>query len=164
MYPILAHFLRKAVLPLAIGMIAAAVHTFLALALVIDVMQNVVRGTVTPHNLKIAIKQFLTLFADTFGFDNMNTKFHALLHLVKELQEHGTLPNCWVQERKHKTIKRYASDICNTRSYDRSVLGEVTCHHLHALRHTKIFALEIGLLKPWHQQRIPRLRSDSQWS
>ena len=37
----------------------------------------------------------------------MHTKFHWCLHMAGQLQKHRVLPSCYVQERKHKVVKRH---------------------------------------------------------
>ena len=150
LFPVLAHFFRRAVLPnptLPTHM-SNAVNVFLALVLIIELLQNTARGSVTPASLRNAIFAFMTAFVTTFGWERMITKFHALLHLVNELQRHGVLPSCWVHERKHKTIKRYAQDIMNGGAYERSLLSEVTAHHLNSLLHSDTFDFSVGLVRP----------------
>ena len=146
--PIIAHFFRQAVLPLAVGAERAAVVVLLALVLVIEMLQNITRCSVLPDDFEAAVSNFMTLYVAAFGWDSMISKFHALLHLCRELRRHGTLVSCWVHERKHKTLKRYAQDHCNGPSYERSVLGEATAHHLWALRQPGAFNFRIGLIEP----------------
>ena len=54
---------------------------------------------------------------------------------------------CFVHERKHKMLKRYLNDIRNTIVFEKSVLSEVTCHHIFSLQN-KSFDFSPGLLKP----------------
>ena len=50
--------------------------------------------------------------------------------------KHGILIACFVHERKHRMLKRYARAIRNTsRDWEQSMLAEVTDHHLAALDH-----------------------------
>ena len=143
-YPVLAHFLRKA-LPHVGGGTAAAINVYLAMVVVLELLQNVPRGGVTPPNLRNAICRFMTLYVDRYG-NNAISKLHGMGHLVDELRRHGTLLSCWVHERKHKTLKRYAQDIMSGSSYEKSVLNEVTVHHLHALRVENVFDVRVGLV------------------
>ena len=50
------------------------------------------------------------------------------------LQRWGCLLTCWAHERKHKVVKRYATQINNSRAYEQSVLREVISHYLNDLR------------------------------
>ena len=76
----------------------------------------------------------------------MHPKFHWLVHLPKHLEKFKLLPTCWVHERKHRMVKRYASDVYNTTSYDRTILSEVTAHHMSALDDKSTFDFSVGLL------------------
>ena len=61
----------------------------------------------------------------------MIPKFHWLLHFPAWLKRFRTLISCFVRERKHKMVKRYANDMRNTRtnfdehSYEKSIMAEV---------------------------------------
>ena len=56
---------------------------------------------------------------------------------------------CWPLERKHKTPKRYGSDICNTAAYENSLLHEVTCAQLARLEDQSLFdSMKCRLIQP----------------
>ena len=79
----------------------------------------------------------------------MHPKYHWLVHLHQHLAKFQTLPTCWVHERKHKLVKRYAADIQNTRKYEHSVLSQVTCHDLASWREeTTTFVMTCALVSP----------------
>ena len=60
----------------------------------------------------------------------MVSKFHYVLHLPWQYQRHGILFPCFVHERKHRELKRFASDIRNTAiDFEKSLLQEITVHH-----------------------------------
>ncbi len=75
-------------------------------------------------------------------------KFHWLVHLARELEHFGILLSCWVHERKHRMVKRYANMILNTLVFEKSVLSEVTCHHIAELRRPDKFDLSPKLIPP----------------
>ena len=58
-------------------------------------------------------------------------KHHYSTHLGEQLRKFGMLASCFVHERKHKMVKRYANDMRNTRtnfdehSYEKSIMAEV---------------------------------------
>ena len=67
-------------------------------------------------------------------------KVHAAYDFMSDngwqYMKHGILIACFVHERKHKMLKRYARAIRNTsRDWEQSMLAEVTDHHLAALDH-----------------------------
>ena len=102
-------------------------------------MVTVATGTIPEDTLKMAIETFLALFVQAFGAEPLTPKLHWLLHYDEELAQHGTLFSCFVHERKHKMIKRYANPALNTRasrcmgSFEDSVMTEVTSHRLNVL-------------------------------
>ena len=64
----------------------------------------------------------------------MGPKWHWMVHYSEHLQRWGCLLTCWAHERKHKVVKRYATQINNSRAYEQSVLSEVISHYLNDLR------------------------------
>ena len=51
-----------------------------------------------------------------------------------------------MHERKHKLIRRYATPITNTQTYEHSVLSEVTCHQFASLAAPGALRFEVGLI------------------
>ena len=58
-------------------------------------------------------------------------QLHFILHLADHLRRHVFLPAVFVQERKHRVIKRFVRDRHGDRSFDEGVVTEVTDQHLH---------------------------------
>ena len=54
---------------------------------------------------------------------------------------------CWIHERKHKLVKRYAEDIKNRLIYAMSVMSEVLSHQLHDVAKPNAFDISLGLLE-----------------
>ena len=146
LYPVLAVYTTKLILPHA-GCDAEAL-TFIALCDLMDLLTSVARGVVTPSALCRKVERFLDLFSDTFGVTSMHTKYHWLLHYALHLERYGTLVSCFVHERKHKTIKRFAQDILNTDTFEQSLLSEATCLHFHMLSDESVFDADLGLVSP----------------
>ena len=71
-----------------------------------------------------------------YGYTIFVPKHHFLLHIPKQLERFKFLVACWVHERKHKIIKRWAVPMCiaRQRSYERSLLVECTLAHMHSLK------------------------------
>ena len=86
----------------------------------------------------------------------MIPKFHWLLHFWRHLQSFGTLLSCFVHERKHRMVKRYANDVTNTDEYERTVLNEVICTHLAQMADDETFNFTIGLVRPRAAPRVLR--------
>lgn len=81
----------------------------------------------SPIRLQGKLTTFMVALKSIFGDDAITPKFHCMLHLPRMLQTHGILIPCFVHERKHRVVKRFASDIRNTsRDYERSLLAQIT--------------------------------------
>jgi hypothetical protein len=151
MAPILAYFVRTQFRRADYA--TQSCDAFIALCDVLDLFTSVARGVVTPMMMRQRIHIFLDAFVTAFGVDQMIPKCHWLLHFANHLVRWGTLLSCFVTERKHKMVKRYANDLDNTTQFERSVMAEVVCHHLEALSNPSMFNFDIGLIEP---HRAPR--------
>lgn len=58
------------------------------------------------HTLQKACEKFIDMCLEAGYKEHMYTKFHWVLHFPQHLAKHKMLPSCFVQERKHKMIKR----------------------------------------------------------
>jgi hypothetical protein len=111
----------------------SACDCFLKLCAVIDLLRLVHRRAVDPEELSSKIMAHLSSFKLLYG-DSWLPKHHMTLHLPDHLLRHKTLISCFVHERKHKEIKRYADQVDNTAfSYERSVLESCLRVHLDSL-------------------------------
>ena len=105
------------------------------------------RINVSPARLLSVVHRCLDAFVHAFGFEWLTPKCHWLLHLPETLERNGRLLNCFVLERKHKTPKRYATELANiSGEASKSLLSEVVCHHLASLNDS-CFKYGIGLVK-----------------
>ena len=151
--PVLSFWVSSLVLPL--GRCTLACRAFIAFADIAECMVTVATGTIPEDTLKMAIETSLALFVQAFGAEQLTPKLHWLLHYDEELAQHGTLFSCFVHERKHKKIKRYANPVLNTRasrcmgSFEDSVMTEVNLHHLHVLKDGASLSIKPGLVKPY---------------
>ena len=57
-------------------------------------------------------------------------KHHYSMHLPMQLRQHGVLQSCFVLERKHRIVKRFAHNTTNIQHFDRACLDFVTWHGL----------------------------------
>jgi hypothetical protein len=146
LYPVLAFYVQCVLLPT--GLCVAACEAYIELADIMDLLMASSLGVVPAEVLRIAVDRFLRKCVDAGWRQQMIPKFHWLIHLPRHLARFGCLPTCWVHERKHRMVKRYATDIQNTRVYERSVVGEVTCHYLADIAHTTVFDFGVGLVTP----------------
>ena len=145
-YPILSFFLQSVIVPA--GVCAAEVKAFLSLCDVVDLLQATPLGIVSSSLLREAVRTFLDACLQADWKPHMHSKFHWLVHLSRHLENFKMLPTCWVHERKHRVVKRYANDICNTVAFEKSILSEVACHNLAWLARPGVFNLEAGLIEP----------------
>lgn len=142
--PVIALYVVQMILPS--GLCDGACQVIITAAKMMDLLRDIPLGTVTSADLAAAVSAFLEAFVSEFGYDRLQPKFHALLHLPIELFTFGFLLSCWVHERKHRMVKRYAQNILNTLLYEASVLGECTCQHLNALWDSANFNFAPGLI------------------
>jgi hypothetical protein len=146
LFQILAFWATSMLIPL--GKAAPACHALVAFCFMAECFTSVARGSTTPALLLLAIERFLELFTNVWGTDPFIPKMHWLLHYPRELHQHGTLLACFVHERKHKHIRRYAVPTQNTRCYEQTVMQELTCQQLHDLQQPECFNTEVGLIQP----------------
>jgi len=138
--PILIHFVHKVLLPS--NRCNEACLAFLAFGDVVDLVLGTQVGTTTATALENAIVKFFDCCKNADWEKQLHSKFHWILHFPQHLRKWGFLPSCFVLERKHRMVKRYAQDIRNTgkrSGYELSVLTEVVCHTLAVLPTTNAF-------------------------
>jgi hypothetical protein len=134
-YCVLRLFLMVIVLPTAPPEeVRAACGCYFKLCAVIDILLRTARGGVKATDLHAAIADHLRTFLQTHGDADWLPKCHFAMHLASQLRHHGFLLSCWVHERKHKEIKRYANEVCNcNRSFEGSVTESVLAVQIEAL-------------------------------
>ena len=77
----------------------------------------------------------------------LTPKFHWMLHFGDYLRKWKILLNCFVLERRHRIGKRYATELKNISKHaSKSLLMEVTSHHLAWLRSPTVFDYSVGLV------------------
>jgi hypothetical protein len=143
-YGVMGLFLQVVVL--RAGRCTRAITSFIHLCGVIDILVAIPVGVVTADVLRAQVAKFLNSCVDAGWRDYMHPKFHWLVHLPSHLGRFKFLPTCWVHERKHRMVKRYASDVYNLAAFERTVLSEVTAHHVAGLDDESTFAFNIGLI------------------
>ena len=145
-YSIIAFYLVNVIMPAGIAI--AECSTFLALANLLDLFTSSHTGAVTPTQLAEAAEAFLDMCVVAGWKQHMVPKFHWLVHFKSNLRKWGMLLSCFVHERKHRMVKRYSTDIQNTRRCEWSTLSEVTCHHIADLADERKFDFTPHLLQP----------------
>ena len=101
-----------------------------------------------PGELLKCVEDALQLCVDANWANQMIPKFHWSLHYEDQMQRFRASPSCWVMERKHKNIRRYGSGVANTRTYEATVLQEVTCDHVAHLTKDQKCILTAHLVQP----------------
>ena len=93
-----------------------------------DLLGGVNTGCISPAMLADAIARHYAAHVVAYGHTIFAPKHHFMLHIPQQLERFKFLVACWVHERKHKIIKRWAVPMCMTRqrSYERSLLVDCT--------------------------------------
>lgn len=97
---------------------------------VLEILQDVKRRVVSKERLQAAIHAHLQKYVAAYGRDAVRPKHHYVLHLPDMLDHHGVLLSTLMHERKHRMVKRYTKNKTNLRSFERTVMEEVTCFHV----------------------------------
>jgi hypothetical protein len=147
---VVAHLIQKVFLPQDLPHLKPALDAYIALSNLIDCLSLANRGCVTPNMLLQSAERFLALFTASWGFAYLCPKFHWLLHFGDHLEQFKTLIACFVHERKHKLIKRFANDMLNTRTLEVSVMHDCTDLQLPSLcdPDSETCNFEVGLVDP----------------
>jgi hypothetical protein len=69
-----------------------------------------------------------------YGYTLFVPKHHSMLHIPAQLAKFTILIMCYVHERKHKVLKRWAVPLCPKKGDNRSLLEECTLAHINALQ------------------------------
>jgi hypothetical protein len=169
-YGIICKYLVDVALPVLVDPVKrAAVQCFAYISYVLDLLQLSARGSVQPAQLGKATTDYLRSFKCLFGDDAMLPKHHFALHLPLLLARHGRLVGCFVHERKHKVVKRWAGDDGNAKQvgYEISILREVLQDHVHALdKGSNIPAMDACLVdpKPASNKLASAMRAEVCWA
>ena len=146
LYPLLTFWVESMLLPR--GVATPACQAFVAFANVADCCKAALREENHHVEMRLSIHAFLAAFQTAFSMDDMSPKFHWMLHYARELRHHGFLLSCFVHERKHKTIRRYATPTLHTPDYERTVIREVVSHTIRVLEADDALDCQIGLVAP----------------
>ena len=122
--PVLAMFFAA----LAAGSLAPKINSLVACFDAVELLATMKLGCVTANVLRTAVDKHLHLRAVAYGddFDAASWKPHGAHHLAEMLDQFGFLLNCFVQERHHKLLTKYAWEQNNTQSYEVSVVEHIT--------------------------------------
>ncbi len=146
--PVLAHYC-EALLLRPSPAVRLHAQLFLDLAKVVGQIIRSGRKLMSKAVLHCRVTKYIKDYKATYGEAAVPPKFHMLGHLSKF--DAPQLPNCFVHERKHKTIKRFANQVFGTsHDWDASVLREVTSLRLERLAaaDSTMFSESAGLVQP----------------
>ena len=128
-----------------------------ALCRIVDTIQCAGRQcAVDGTGLQQMVGAYLKAYKAVYGAQEMTIKLHYLHHIAPQLARWSRkcYPNCFVLERKHKSVKAIADHAHNVRddrslTWDAGLLRDVTSSHLHRLScDIGQFSAEPGLQKP----------------
>ena len=131
--PVVAKWLTDVVM--VAGICPAESASALLCISVMDLLTRANTGCVTPEMLADAIATHYAAHLAAYGHSIWKPKHHYVLHLPRQLEQFKLLISCFVHERKHKLVKRWAVSHCSKRGYERSLLEECTLAHLTALQY-----------------------------
>ena len=129
--PILEKYLQDFVGP---SICKCEVESALRLCEVISLLSVVNTGSISPSALGDAIMRHLHAHKAAYGETLWKPKTHWSVHLPRQLLEHGKLLGCFLMERKHRVLKRFAEPRRNTTGFDKGLVEESTLQHIHDLK------------------------------
>ena len=149
LYPVLNEFVKQLPPERATEEVVAARKVFELLCNVLDMLLLAANaGQVDPVNLQRAITLHFAGFINLHGRDVLPPKMHFAMHLPLALARLNFLPSCFVQERRHRQLKRHANHTCTgAHGVEQSLLEEVTLSHIIDLETYQGHDTEPGLEK-----------------
>lgn len=105
----------------------AAYTSFLNLVAVIDMLVAINKGKrVSGEELRAAVLTHLRSFLQRYQDDAWAPKAHMAQHLHEFLTRHGTLISCFTHERKHRLVKRFASQMVSpTNAFEKGLCQDI---------------------------------------
>ena len=127
-FPLVRHFIEAVVRPRCPVIMRDALESFASLCQAVAMLNAMKRVStnITRQNcdkLKATLATHLRLFQRAYGSDCVRPKHHLCQHLADQIFAHKLVIDCWPCERKHRSLKRLAGTIDNTRGFERSLLG-----------------------------------------
>lgn len=134
-FPLVRHFIEAVVRPRCPAIMKDALESFSALCKAVAMVNAMKRVStnVTRENcdtLKAMLASHLRLFQRAYGADCVRPKHHLCQHLADQFFAHKIVIDCWPCERKHRSLKRLAGTIDNTRGFERSLLGRAIAEQI----------------------------------
>lgn len=136
-YPVLMHFLDKVVRPR--GILPDHISSFEALGSVLDLVRRGKAGEDVHAELASAVRLHALRCAQAYSSDDFKPKNHYVHHIADHLLRDGQILDAFAGERKHSMIKQIASDIVNTRAFEKSTTARALCKQLDKLADPDVF-------------------------
>ena len=129
--PLILHFLHKTLQP--INKLPDHIASYEALARIVSLVKAAKDGQLVHHALKHAATQHGLAFAKAYPDLEVKPKNHYVHHLSLQVQRDQLLADAFVGERKNGMIKRAATDLKNTRCFEKSLLMRVAQEQMDAI-------------------------------
>ena len=100
---------------------------------VINIMQGLKKEGVTNSKCDLldhAVQKHLTLYISCYGQEMLKPKHHYCLHLAAQARRDNYVLDTFALERKHRMIKKYATECDNTATLEKSILMRALDDHL----------------------------------
>lgn len=123
---------------------------FIALCEVLEILANMARA-MRVDGIAALLQQRVEIFLRRFRLawdEDLKPKHHWMLHYAQRMRKFGMLQSCFVTERKHKLVRRYANDVQNMPAFETATISELCCHMVANLKEPEPFSFKVGLRKP----------------
>lgn len=127
------------------------VESMLAALHVLELLVATRSVFIDPDLLHSAIKRHASLYVAAYDEEHMRPKHHYVFHLSAQYKRFGRLISCFVHERHHKLLKKYALPRRNTKSYETGLIEEATVHQLMA---AELDFTAVGFQYPVHPKPL----------
>ena len=145
-YQVFRHFVESIVA--RSGKLARETKSLLSLFRILDALQRMPRGCVSVAEFHAEVVNHMRYWQEAYPDEDHKPKHHMSVHLGKMYERHGMLWNCFVHERKHKTLKKFATTTSNTVNYEQSVSTDLLNAHVEAMSHPEAFNTGSYLVDP----------------
>lgn len=132
LYKVLAHYVHTCCL--ANGFCVLAAQCYLAWCSVLGYCVAIPSLERPDHKQLLAfVEKALGATVKAGWSEEFKPKMHWVLHFSDALQRHKQLIACWSMERRHKTIRKHGTLLCNTSHWETSLTKAVIAEHMHLL-------------------------------
>ena len=147
--PLLMHFCDKVVRPL--GICLPQLASLEALLLMLGLIRGGKAGELVHDELAATIRLHACRCLAAYSQDDMKPKNHYMQHLPRQLLRDGLILDAFVGERKNGRIKKLASDIVNTKRFEKSAILNVFAEQLSSLEDPAMFEDKLEMPVPFEE-------------